>query len=240
MKHLHRQAPQDKLTKIKSVTSTSYYDFDIDFKIPSYGTHDAKEYLNWERKMDTYVKLLQVPLKQFGALKVEQELKAKVTQPRAHFGMTKLHEYEPEDGTTKMSKPDELQDNAPKSDFTTIRLCDIDYAESSTTLFEDDAVTTATMESLKEHDLEARNRVARKDDASILRGEIDDVPSSPFIHDEVDDMVEHGIFPSTTVAFGVELRDCIHHIESESVLTTSPICDEFLQFPCERDTTPTT
>ncbi|KAE8771828.1 gag-pol polyprotein [Hordeum vulgare] len=52
----------------------------------------------------------------FGALKVEQELKAKATRPRAHFATTKLHGHEHEDGTTKMSKPDKLQDDAPKSD----------------------------------------------------------------------------------------------------------------------------
>lgn len=55
--HLRRQAPQDKLPKLKTATSTSYYDFDI----PFYGTHDPEEYLEWERKMDTYLKLLEVP-----------------------------------------------------------------------------------------------------------------------------------------------------------------------------------
>ncbi|KAE8813027.1 gag-pol polyprotein [Hordeum vulgare] len=55
------EAPQEKLTKIKSATSTSYYDFDTDFEIPFYGTQDPKEYLEWERNMDTYLKLLQVP-----------------------------------------------------------------------------------------------------------------------------------------------------------------------------------
>ncbi|KAE8790486.1 gag-pol polyprotein [Hordeum vulgare] len=62
----------------------------------------------------------------FGALKAEQELKAKATLPRAHFVGTKLHDYEHEDGTTKLSKPDELHDDAPKSDFTAIPLCSID------------------------------------------------------------------------------------------------------------------
>ncbi|KAE8769447.1 gag-pol polyprotein [Hordeum vulgare] len=63
MRHLHRQAPQKKLPKIKSASSTSYYDFDTKYKTPFYGTHDPEEYLEWERKMDTYLKLLQVPPK---------------------------------------------------------------------------------------------------------------------------------------------------------------------------------
>ncbi|KAE8770465.1 gag-pol polyprotein [Hordeum vulgare] len=54
-------APQEKLHKLKSVTSTSYYDFDIDFEIPFYGTHDLEEYLVWECNMDNYLKILQVP-----------------------------------------------------------------------------------------------------------------------------------------------------------------------------------
>ncbi|KAE8779018.1 gag-pol polyprotein [Hordeum vulgare] len=52
---------QYKLPKLKSATSMSYYDFDTDFKIPLYGTHDPKEYLEWERKMEIYLKLIQVP-----------------------------------------------------------------------------------------------------------------------------------------------------------------------------------
>ena len=68
------------------------------------------------------------------ALKAEQELmKAKASPPQAHFATTKLHENEHEASTTKMSKPDELQDDAPKSDFTAIPICGIDDAESSTT-----------------------------------------------------------------------------------------------------------
>ncbi|KAE8809631.1 hypothetical protein D1007_13798 [Hordeum vulgare] len=39
----------------------SYYDFDTDFQIPIYGTQDPEEYLEQERKMDTDLKLLQVP-----------------------------------------------------------------------------------------------------------------------------------------------------------------------------------
>ncbi|KAE8776562.1 gag-pol polyprotein [Hordeum vulgare] len=57
------KAPQDKLPKLKSATSRSYYDFNIDFEIPFYGTHDPKEYLKWEHNMDTNLKLLQVPSK---------------------------------------------------------------------------------------------------------------------------------------------------------------------------------
>ncbi|KAE8785844.1 gag-pol polyprotein [Hordeum vulgare] len=140
---------------------------------------------------------------------------------------TKLHDYEHEDGTTKMSKPEELQDDAPKSDLTTIRLCGIDYVESTTTLFEDDMATTTTTEPIKERALEVSDKMASKDAASILGGKSDDVPSLTFMHDDGHEMVEHGIFPSTMVAFGDELRDFSHHIESESDFTTSPICDEF-------------
>ncbi|KAE8792498.1 tyrosyl-trna synthetase [Hordeum vulgare] len=146
--------------------------------------------------------------------------------------MTKIHDDEHEDCTTKMSKPDELQDGASKSDFNAIPICGINYVESSITLFEDSSVTTVTSEPIKEHALEASDKVASKDDASILGGESDDVPSSAFIHGGSDDMVEHGIFPSTTTTFGDELRGYCHIIESEIDFTTSPICDEFLQFPC--------
>ena len=104
-----------------------------------------------------------------GALKAEQELmKAKASPPQAHFTMTKLHNNEHEDSTAKMSKPDELQDDASKFDFTAIPLCGIDDGESTTTLFEDGAATTTTTESLKEHALEASDKVASKDDASIF------------------------------------------------------------------------
>ncbi|KAE8787400.1 gag-pol polyprotein [Hordeum vulgare] len=61
MRHLHRRAPVEKLPKLKSATSLSYYNFDIDLEIPFYGTQDPKEYLEWERRMDTYLKLLQLP-----------------------------------------------------------------------------------------------------------------------------------------------------------------------------------
>ena len=76
-----------------------------------------------------------------------------------------------------MSKPDELQDNAPKFDFTAIPLCGIDDAESTMTLFQDGAATTTTMETIKEHALEASDMVTSKDDASIFGGKSDDVPS---------------------------------------------------------------
>ncbi|KAE8785805.1 Tyrosyl-tRNA synthetase [Hordeum vulgare] len=140
MQHLCRQEPQEKLPKLNSATSTSYYyyDFDTDFEIPFYGTQDLEEYLKWEHKMDTYLNLLLVS-----------------------------------------------------------------------------------------------DKVVSMDDASIFGGESDDVPSSTFIHSDSYNMVEHGIFPSTTSAFGDELSDLCHHIESESVFTTSPIYDELPQFPCE-------
>ena len=51
---------------------------------------------------------------------------------------------EHEASTTTMSKPNELQDDAPKFDFTAIPLCGIDDAESSTTLFQDGAATSTT------------------------------------------------------------------------------------------------
>ena len=67
IRHLRQQAPQDyaqeKLPKLKSATSTSYYDLDTDHKIPFYGTKEPEEYLDWERLMDDYLKLHQVPSK---------------------------------------------------------------------------------------------------------------------------------------------------------------------------------
>src|SRR4051812_38214442 len=197
-----------------------------------------------------------------GALKAEQELmKAKASPPQEHFSKTKLKDDEHEASTTKMSKPDELHDDAPKFDFTAIPLCGIDDAESSTTLFQDGAATSTTTETFKDHALEASDLVTSKDDASILGGESDDVPSSAFIHgdgdamiehgifpsvmeerDDVpssafihgdnDEMVEHGIFPSTTATYD-DLSDFCHHMERESDFTTSPIYDEWPQFPCE-------
>ncbi|KAE8801507.1 gag-pol polyprotein [Hordeum vulgare] len=70
-----------------------------------------------------------------GALKVEQVLKARATRTRAHFGMSKIHDYEHEDGTTKISKPNKIQDNNPKLNFTAIPVCGIDDAKSTTTIF---------------------------------------------------------------------------------------------------------
>ena len=61
------------------------------------------------------------------------------------------------------------------------------------------------------------------------------MPSSAFIHG--DEMVEHGIFPSTTATYD-DLSDLCHHIESESDFTTSPIYDELPQFPCEESHNP--
>ena len=58
-----------------------------------------------------------------GALKAECGLmKAKASPPQAHFSKTKLQHDEHEASTTKMSTPDELQDDAPKFDFTAIPL----------------------------------------------------------------------------------------------------------------------
>ena len=123
-----------------------------------------------------------------------------------------------------MSKPDELQDDAPKFDFTAIPLCGIDGVESTLILFQDGAEMTTTMEPLKEQALEASDMVTSKDDASILGGESDDVPSSAFIHGDDNEMVEHGIFPSTTATYD-DLSDFSHHIESKSDFTTRPIYD---------------
>ena len=73
-------------------------------------------------------------------------MKAKASPPQAHFSKTKLQEGEHADSSTNMSKPDELQDGAPKFDFTAMPLCGIDDAESSMTLLQDGAATTTTME----------------------------------------------------------------------------------------------
>ncbi|KAE8797497.1 gag-pol polyprotein [Hordeum vulgare] len=108
----------------------------------------------------------------FGALKVHQELKAKAIRPRARFTMTKLQDGESEDGTTNMSKPDKIHDDLPKFHFTAI--------PHTMDLFEDDKMTT-TMGPLKEHALEASDKVASKDDASIFGGE--------------SEMIKYGIFP---------------------------------------------
>src|SRR3954471_11324359 len=164
-------------------------------------------------------------------------MKATTSPPQAHFMATKLHENEHEDGTTKMSKPDELQDDAPKFYFTAIPLCGIDDAESTSTLFQDGAATSTTTETFKDQALEASDLVMSKDDASILGGESDDVPSSAFVHGDNDEMVEHGIFPSTTATYD-DLSDLCHHIESESDFTTSPIYDVLPQFPCEESHKP--
>ena len=92
-----------------------------------------------------------------GALKAEQELmKAKASPPQAHFTATKLYDKH-EASTTTMSKPDELQYDAPKFDFTAIPLCGIDDAESTSTLFQDGAATSTTMENLKDQALEVRD-----------------------------------------------------------------------------------
>ena len=76
--------------------------------------------------------------------------------------------------------------------------------------------------------------VTSEDDASILGGESDDVPSSAFIHGDGDEMVEY--FSSTTATYD-DLSDLCHHIESESDFTTSPIY-VLPQFPCEESHNP--
>ena len=105
------------------------------------------------------------------------------------------------------------------------------------TLFQDGAATSTTTGTLKDQALEASDKVASKDDVSIFGGESDDVPSSVFIHGDDDEMVEHGIFPSTMATYD-DLSDFCHHIESESYFTTSPIYDELPQFPCEESHNP--
>ena len=104
--------------------------------------------------------------------------------------------------------------------------------------------------------------VTCKDDVSILGGESDDVPTSAFIRDDDDEMIEHGIFPSvmeesddvpsfafihddemveyftSTMATYDDLSDLCHHIESESDFTTSRIYHELPQFPCEESHNP--
>ena len=116
-------------------------------------------------------------------------MKAKASPPQAHFAATKLYDYEHEDSTTKMSKPNEIQHDAPKFDFTAIPLCGIDGAESTSTLFQDGAATSTTTETLKDQALEASDKAASKDDASIFGGKSDDVPSSAFIHGDDDVMI---------------------------------------------------
>ena len=88
-----------------------------------------------------------------GALKGEQELmKAKTSPPQAHLTATKLYDKH-EASTTLMSKPDELQDDAPKFDFTAIPLCGIYDAESTSTIFQDGVATSTTRETLKDEAL---------------------------------------------------------------------------------------
>ena len=132
----------------------------------------------------------------------EQELlQVKASRPQAHFSKTKLQDDEHEASTTTMSKPDELQDDPPKFDFTAIPLCGIDDAESTSTLFQDGAATTTTTETIKDQALEVSDMLPSKYGASILGGESDDVPSLAFIHGDDNEMVEHGIFPSNTAAY---------------------------------------
>ncbi|KAE8801176.1 Tyrosyl-tRNA synthetase [Hordeum vulgare] len=118
------------------------------------------------------------------------------------------------------------KDTRPRGHFVTTKLDEHEHEDDGTMM-------KMTTEPLMEHALEASDKVESKDDASIFGGGCDDVPSSAFIHSDGDDMVEHEIFPSTTVVFGDDLKDFFHHIESESDFTTSPIYHEFPKFPCE-------
>ena len=81
--HLRLEAPQEKLPKLKSVTSTSYYYLDTDHKVPFYGTQEPEEYLEWERLMDDYLKLHQVPPE-------DQVPQGTSTTTRPHGGFTHL------------------------------------------------------------------------------------------------------------------------------------------------------
>ena len=96
-------------------------------------------------------------------------MKAKASPPQAHFATTKLHENEHEDSTTKMSKPDELQDDAPKFDFTAIPLCGIDGAESTLTLFQDGAVMSTTTETLKDQAFEGVSEPPHRESVIVDR-----------------------------------------------------------------------
>ena len=62
IRHLCPQEPQEKSPNLKSATSTSYYDLDLDHEISFYGTIEPEQYLEWERLMDDYLKLHQIPL----------------------------------------------------------------------------------------------------------------------------------------------------------------------------------
>ena len=84
--------------------------------------------------------------------------------------------------------------------------------------------------------------VTSKDDASILGGESDDVPSLAFIHGDDDEMIEHGIFPSImeesndvpSSAFnhGYDY-DMIDHGDVCTYTSPTPTYDEMSQLPCE-------
>ncbi|KAE8779007.1 Tyrosyl-tRNA synthetase [Hordeum vulgare] len=88
------------------------------------------------------------------------------------------------------------KDSPPQENFATTKLKDEEHDRMP----------------LKENSLEASEKVVSKDVASIFGGEsemidhgiflmvmeaIDDVPSSAFNHDDGDETIEHGIFPST-------------------------------------------
>ncbi|KAE8783938.1 Tyrosyl-tRNA synthetase [Hordeum vulgare] len=164
-----------------------------------------------------------------------------------------MHHDEHEDSTTKMSKLNKIQDDSRKFDFTNIPLCGIDNAECTMTIFENGVLTTTTTELLKELALEASYKVASKDDASIFGGKSDmvyhvifpsimhasdDVPSSNFIDDQGDEMIEHGISHLTMMAFVDSLGELCHHIVSKSVFTRSPIYNVLPLFPCEESQNP--
>jgi hypothetical protein len=222
-RHLRRQVPQahqEKLPELNYENSTSYFE-----------SLDALYYASLKAQGEIKKAKSTLDDLYIGALKAHEELKKdKSPRPRAHLATTTL------------------QDGAPKFDFTATTPCGIDNAESTTTLFQDGAATATTTETIKDQALEASDTMTSEDDASIFGGESemtahgifpsvmeasDDVPSSAFIHGDGDEMVEHGIFPSTTATYDEELSDLSHHMENESVFTTSPIYDEMPQFPCE-------
>ena len=79
----------------------------------------------------------------------------------------------------------------------------------STNLF-NNMKTTPILDSYSESSYETAHETF-----SLVFEESDDVPSSAFIHGVGDEMVEHGIFPSTMATYD-DLSDFSHHIESES------------------------
>jgi hypothetical protein len=256
MRHLRRQAPQayhEKLPKLNYENSTSYFE-----------SLDTLYYANLKAQGEIKKAKSTLDDLYIGVLTAHEELKKdKSPRPRAHLAVTTLQDGEHEDSTTKMPKPNELQDDVPKFDYIAIPLCGMDDAESTMTFFEDGAATTTTTEPIKEQDL-----VVSEDDASIFGGanktatmsifddmktaptwdsyyessyetadetlslvsaESDDLPlPTAFIFGgNMDEKVEHGTFPSTKAAKGVEYGD------TGTYISPTPTYDEMPQLPCE-------